>query len=61
VVARIIADPIQQFLPPLRHNVFGHCPEKEMVIRENVVEAWLKCGATMAKTWCHHGGFFSKN
>ncbi len=37
---RIIADPIQQFLSPSRSHVFGHCPEKGMVICENVVALW---------------------
>jgi hypothetical protein len=55
VVARIIADPIQPFLPPSRCHVFGHCPEKEMVFHENVVPPWQKRGAIMAKRWCHHG------
>ncbi len=57
VVARIIADPIQQLLPPLRRHVFGHCPEKEMVFCENMVPPRQKRGATMAKNmlppWWH--------
>jgi hypothetical protein len=44
--------------PPLRAP---YHPEKEMVVCENLVAPWQKCGATMAKTWCHHGGIFKSN
>jgi hypothetical protein len=43
----MITDLIQQFLPPSRQHVFGHCPEKEMVFCENVVPPWQKHGTTM--------------